>query len=437
MKSQINVSRKQFDNITLILALVFYRLLLDYSYLNYIVPSFSSIGMIQNIDPVKLVESYIVFIIILLIIPKVFRKPSDYLIFVFFMVLIVPLMSYYGLNTQVRVFFYMMISGFLIVTYTVKYLPSYVPKKLRVGNLAIILLIGTDFLVLLWLTVNGGFSSFNLDFSKVYDFRRGEVVSSISVGIWSYVNVWVYKVINPILIAIALMKKKYPLIILFVVLQVIYFGISSHKSVFFFGLIPIVLYKVMQYKKPFHATVVGVCVLIVSAIFISLLLNDIFMVSLLVRRTFYTPVLLNFAYYNIFSEIGYVYFSSMNVLNDYLSYPFQYSPVRLVSYYLYGHPNTTCNTNFLATSYMQLGYCGVVLYSVIASFLLWLADMLSQNLPKWFAISVVFAPFISLFTSADLFTAMLTHGLLLSLLFLWILGGATKKNNNGELLTNE
>ena len=45
------------------------------------------------------------------------------------------------------------------------------------------------------------------------------------------------------------------------------------------------------------------------------------------------------------------------------------------------------------------------------------------RLPLWFGLSLVIVPFISLFTSADLSTALLTHGLAVSLVLLWLFGG--------------
>jgi hypothetical protein len=150
-----------------------------------------------------------------------------------------------------------------------------------------------NLLVMLWLIGNGGFSSFNLDFTRVYEFRRGKVINDISVGFWPYLNLWAYKVINPLLITLTLFKRKYSLTILCIFIQIIFFGISSHKSVFFFGVIPVAIFFSVRLKKPLHFTILCFCLLIGSIIAISVYLNDIFIISMLIRRTFYTPPFLN------------------------------------------------------------------------------------------------------------------------------------------------
>ena len=64
---------------------------------------------------------------------------------------------------------------------------------------------------------------------------------------------------------------------------------------------------------------------------------------------------------------------------------------------------------------------GMIIYSMIVGLLIRIVDMLvASKIPLRFGLCLVIIPFFSLFTSADLTTALLSHGLFLSLLLLWL-----------------
>jgi len=267
----------------------------------------------------------------------------------------------------------------------------------------------------------GGLSHFNLDLSKVYE-HRGEVGLLINAGIWGYINTWVYKVVNPALIAWALWRKRYRLFLIFTALQVLFFAISSHKSVLFYPVLILAVYFFVRKKEAFKYITWGLIGVIIFSSCIYLIFDNIWLASLFVRRVFFVPAQLNFAYYELFSSIGYVYLSN-SVFSSFLDYPFEYNYANMVSLYLLGHPDTNCNNGFLATGYMHFGYLGMWIFSIIVGLLLWIADSLvGKRMPKWLGISILTVPFFSLFTSADLTTAILTHGIFIGCLILLLLG---------------
>ena len=76
---------------------------------------------------------------------------------------------------------------------------------------------------------------------------------------------------------------------------------------------------------------------------------------------------------------------------------------------------------------MHFNIFGVVFFAFIVGMILWLLDAVSTRLPSWLCLSVVIGPIMSLFTSADLGTTLLTHGLALALLILYFLSGVETK----------
>ena len=137
----------------------------------------------------------------------------------------------------------------------------------------------------------------------------------------------------------------------------------------------------------------------------------------------------------VFSKEGYIYLSTAKGFSAFINYPFEYPPAQMISLYLQGHTHTWMNNGFLATSYMHFGFCGMIIFSVIVGILLNIVDNISKDrLPCWFSISIVIVPFFSLFTSSDLTTALLNHGLGLCIVLLWLFSARYSTIHGGDKL---
>jgi hypothetical protein len=317
-----------------------------------------------------------------------------------------------------------MLTGYLLVISVNKFLPILSVKLcLKEGRTIALLMAGASvFCVLGLMVIRGGLNYFNLNLLRVYDFRRavGEV---INFGLLGYLNTWAFKVFNPFMIAFSMLTRKWLAFGIFVSVQVLFFGISNHKSVLFYPLLIIAVYYLfshLSYKKILSLMMSGLSALVVICSFVAIYFKKVVLVSLFVRRLFYVPALLNFTYYELFEKLGHVYLSN-SILSRLIKYPFQYGYTHMVSLYLYGSPEVNCNNGFLATSYMHFGFAGVVIFSITVGLLMRLVDSLvSTKLPMWFVVAATIVPFFSLFTSADLSTALLTHGIGVSLILLWL-----------------
>lgn len=384
----------------------------------------------MNIDYLKLLESYLLTVILALPLRNKIVKPSDFLGVVFLAAAIIPTLSFYALNSKERLFMYYMAIAYLIVIYSARLFPGIRFRYIKQGNKIMIFFGSLLVLFVLALMIkNGGLNYFNLDLTRVYEYR-GEVSRVINMGILGYLNTWVFKVINPALMVWALLRNKKKLLILFISIQVLFFGISSHKSVLFYPFLILGVYYLFNsryYKKITSYMFLGLSFLVIICGLFAIWWEQIWPATLFIRRVFYVPALLNFTYYEVFSQLGHVYLSN-SIFALLVDYPFSYDYTRIISLHLFGHPNTNCNNGFLATSYMHFGLGGVVVYSVIVGLLLWMVDSLSfKRLPVWVAISISIVPFFSLFTSADLTTALLTHGIMVVLILLWLLGRKENK----------
>lgn len=402
------------------LAVVIFKLVLDISYWLAVSPVYAYSGFTVEPGAGRIVESYLLAIVLGLLLPPNMQRVSQFLVWMLGVSALVPMLSYYSLHSGSRQYLYAAALSFLLVRICITAPPLKVKALRRASRAFIWVMVIADFFVALSMLGRGGLSHFNLDFSQVYVHRR-EVEALIGTGMFAYLNTWAFKVINPALIAWALWRRRNLALVILLGLQVVYFGVSSHKSVLFSPLLIAAVYFVGT--RGVSHTVLTWCLSLAVAVssFWTVQLGWIWPLSLFVRRLFFVPAQLNFAYYELFSSIGHVNLSN-GMLGAWLRYPFSYPPQALVSSYVWGHYNTWANTGFLGTSYMHLGYVGMFLFSGVVGGLFLAVDSLVRNgVPAWLGLSVVVVPFHSLILSSDLSTALLTHGLLLALAVLYAL----------------
>ncbi len=409
------------STIKLTALLLLFKIIMDLAYVYAVSPLYAYMGFTTSINPTAVIESYILVILIGLVISPTISKASHFFVWMLAVGSLIPTLSYYAMHSGNRTYMYAIVLSFLCVVIISK-LPLIRIGTLKEGRIigiaALIIMVGA---VSVTLIAKGGLNYFNLDFSQVYK-QRQDVEGLINIGAWAYINTWVFKVINPALIAWALWQKRYRVVVIFTALQVLFFAISSHKSVMFYPVLILVIYFFIKQKQAFERLTWGLILVVIISSCTFLIFDNIWPLSLFVRRIFLVPAQLNFAYYELFSDIGHVYLSN-SILSQYIPYPFEYRYTNMVSMYLLGNTNTSCNNGFLATSYMHFGYWGMFLFSVIVGLLLWVTDILvNKRLPLWLGISIIMIPFFSLFTSSDLFTAILTHGILVGLIILFIMG---------------
>lgn len=417
---QYNV-KLSYSRMTYIFSILVLYASLNLSYYYVISRYFAYEGYTLNPNILKLIESIFLTILIVIIVPFRIKKPSDFLINLFFLIPILPTLSLYWLRNDFRAYTYMVIVSFIIIN-IVRAAPKVKFSQLRCGKcFSIAISFVVVIVVLTFMLYRGGLSYFNLNLIRVYQFRR-KVGAVIDTRLFSYINHWAYKVFNPVLISWSLYRRRYGLFVVFTGLQIVFFGISSHKSVLFYPFIIVAVFILLRRSNKMHAFPLSLSGVIITTSLIAIVFEQFFPVSLLVRRALFVPARLNYAYYSFFSNEGFVYLSTAKVFRLFIDYPFAYPPPQMISLYLTGDANTWMSNGFLATSYMHFGFCGMVIFSFIVGLLLNIVDNLSKDrVPCWFSISLVVVPFFILFSGSDLTTTLLNHGLGLAIVMLWLL----------------
>lgn len=405
-----------------ILITVLYRFILDLSYYNILNKYYAYSGLILDVDILKIIESYFLIIIVCIVLDNKIKKPSSFFIVYLFMMLYVPLTLIYSLQNQSRVFlYYVTFSFFLIHFIPLLKLPKFKIIFLKKGKrIAIVMSITISLLLFLWIIARGGLNYLNFNLLKVYDFRRtvGELVFP---GKMAYVMAWYGKVINPTLLSYSLWKHNKKAIITTLLMQVLFFGITAHKSILFYPVIILFIYYYRDKRQLASMLPLGLFGITSLSYLIYVFSGEITMISLFVRRSILVAANNHYRYYNFFSESGLLYFSHKSWFPKIIDYPYSLPVPNLISLVTHGHADTYINTGFLATGYMNFGFFGMIAYSLIVGIVFRIINNLSEKrTPKWLSIAVMIIPVHSLLSS-DLPTALLTSGIGLGILLLWLI----------------
>lgn len=401
--------------------------MLSLGYILFVARNFEYAGFEYVFSLSRIVFSLVVFALFLVLMPKCLNKPSDFYVNLLFFLVFLPILLLYCLAGQDGSTFYSVASGLAVILIICSKAPFFMaPKPLKVSFLCLILIVVfvslASYVVQILLAER---LWFNFSLLDVYDYRdtSGEL---LNIGIMSYLNVWLSKVLIPLLVAVTAWFKKYRLTALFCLLSLLVYGISQHKSVLIYPYIVIALVMLFRNRKgmwilPFSLSVLLICVLLAYD-----LADNILLPSMMIRRSFFVPALLSYKYHQFFSDNQFVYWSS-SFLRPFVSYPYDLSTAKVIGRYL--GTNANANINFFATGYMHAGYIGLYIYCATVGLILNLIDSLARNkfLPS-FPVAVTIVPMLSLISSADLPTALCTHGLGLALIFLYLLRSSSAVN---------
>jgi hypothetical protein len=402
--------------IVLLVLTISFRFLLEISYSEFISKVFYFEGYKFDFSLVKYIESWILLFLIIFLAPKAFNKPSDLFLALIVYSSLIPLLVYYALASADRLVIYFIFFTFLII------LIFRHGRRLHLKNIkngpvvAYIISIAGISISTIWLFYIGGLQFFNLDFDLVYEYREIST-DIIDAGLMGYINSWAIKSFGPLLLALSLWRKNIFLFIMIYGLHILWFGMTSHKSIIFFPFLIIFVWLFFRKNNSLSIFPVLFTLIILFGYFIYIYFNDIWVGSMLIRRVFFVPAKLTFDYYNFFSNNQFIYWSN-SITSIFVAYPYNIAPPQLIGEYL-GDSTQWANNSFFSTGYMHAGGLGMFFYGVLVGLLFKIIDSLSfENLPAWFSVSILIVPTYVLISSADFFVAFLTHGYFVSLIIM-------------------
>jgi hypothetical protein len=257
---------------------------------------------------------------------------------------------------------------------------------------------------------------------SAYDLRdeyRAETESGGALA--QYALHWQSKILNPLIIGYGLIKRN-PLIVAFGFLgQLVIYSISGLRAVLFsIGILIAIIWCFRDNARSFGLNmIVGSVGLVVTCITVDTLMHSISMSSMFVRRLILAPGLLMGQYYEFFSQNPFVYLSN-SVLSPFFDYPYDSSYGFLVGEFISGRPDAFFNAGLWPDGYAQFGLAGIVIVSALLGAVLWVLDSLALDKDKLLIAASGGLAAWSLVNSG-LFTALLTHGILLFMVLVYLM----------------
>jgi hypothetical protein len=397
--------------------LILFKAVLDLSYIIFVNKLYAYSGFYLHLNFYKLIESWMLLWFVFIFLPHQQEKISAIGLQLLFLLMIVPILSLYGLLNGPRIYVYFIILSFSLTIVCTKIFPSIKITKIKGSGLFLFLLL-TLFIAFIYIYIihiRGIPNLKALNLYKVYEIRKE---APHGVFLMGYLVVWLANVLNCFYIGFAWYRRKYILLSFFLFLQFFLYLIMAHKY-YLFGPILLLFFLYFLKKKNFlRFSMLGLIGIILASLFLHKFNITSLPGALFVRRTLFVPAQISFQYYDYFSNNEKMYLSHSKVglglhENPYASYNLPYAKFMGLMYN--NNPNRNLNTGYMGDAYMNFGYSGMLIFSFILAIGFILADIFSRNTSIFVTMGAMIIPISNLVNGA-LFTNMLTGGFMLSLL---------------------
>lgn len=407
-----------------------FRFVLDVSYQRFLNPLFKFDSPINFHYAVE-IDRYLLSLLIFFLFVTVIRSRSESVTNVFMFMaaifVVAPLTSEYGLNAARPLA--------PVLSATMAMLVVELASRLRVPNLlsswtmpggrttAIILSAAGIVYLLVWGYLSGAVEYLSFDLGRIYEFRD-RVAERIDRGPLAYLNLWTYKVFTIFLVCVLLQQRRYGWLVMVLACQLFFFGLTSHRIVLFLPLLAIVVWlylgRINQLDPLPYVAALG----LLLALYLYQTWSIESIPEIAIRRAFFVPSGLTFQWFDYFDTHPHVYWA------DRLLAPFSsgdYVRVnipRLIGDYLVPGSNSAANTGMIGAGYAQAGYWGILLYAVILGLILSALNMIVHvGVPLWLVAALSIGPLRTAVADSDMFTTLLSHGLGMVVLLLWLYRG--------------
>ncbi|MHB9121024.1 MAG: hypothetical protein ACYC7A_05915 [Thermoanaerobaculia bacterium] len=229
----------------------------------------------------------------------------------------------------------------------------------------------------------------------------------------SYFVLWTANVVNPALFAVGLLKRSTVLLVLGIAGQWYLYSLAAYKTVLV-SLIGIALLLFLAKRKRSRAELVSVGMLSIATagLFVTAV------ATMLVRRIAMTGVISTW-YLQFFSTHEKARLGN-SLLGWLTTYPYDRGIANIIGVIYLDNTEAHANGNFWADGFANFGFIGLVMWSLALAMVLWLIDCVAYRRDHFLSLAVLLMPAMAL-ANVSLQTALLTHGIALGVLVVWML----------------
>ena len=351
---------------------IFMVLLICFIYQYYISPifdghinSFGEYGYrigIFNID--NFIISMFFLLIINFLLPTKIINPSDFIMILYYYVVMIPYLSLYSLDLFSGLSLFISLLAFFIL-YTLYAIffqnnTMYYNIESCYNMKALYIIVGSAVFLILILILKFGISSSIDSILNVYSQRMLFNNSGILYQLIFYLLAFGF---IPYLIYEYAKRNSLNILFIIIFFTIILFLYTGSKMVFMGTLISIILIKIMK-NNQINSYTIGILIniIFIFSILLANIFNSYLVLSLFIRRTFILVAQIYGLYFEYFTVKPY------NYMAKYLSFLFGWQNTKSASHVIgstYFLDNTHANSGIISDAYANFGILGIIVYIVI------------------------------------------------------------------------
>lgn len=397
---------------------------LAFGFEHYIVPIFGHEGFFWTPDETKFFSALAIVVTLSFITPAKSLKPGTLFFQLAMIFVLIPMVMLFYAENKPWEFMLQICAAYLACLVFYQFVNVKAPQIASISKdqLRLNLFIISVMYIAIVFALGGG-RYLNFDLSKVYDLR--DAASDNLPGVFGYITPLIGKVIIPVAFVLALLYKKYAMAGILMCLSILVFGLTANKAPLFYPFFIFLVYIFASGKNLVLKFNIAILVLLVICIgdfwMAEKYSNDVFgwVGSLLMRRLFIVPSEINFMYYDFFSRNELVLFSNSKLSLGLIDYPYPIDVSHMIGLKYMGGIETSANTGWFGSGYMQAGFFGLVLYAFLIALIFKYVDACARfSGDHALVTATTVLPVLAVISATDLPAALLTHGLFINLLLI-------------------
>lgn len=406
---------------------VVFRILLDLLFIGYLEPIYGYMKFRTNIDLLSYIFSHLGLVVCFFTLKKSSDDIDKIVWFFFYLVVYVPLSSYYGMTSS-SIYWFSAVTTFWVICnlFLNSRLLNFKFSLPTVGLDSIRKLFLLSAVTLIIILVVNLDLNYNMSLTDVYEIRKSNPTSFLPFSEY-LINV-LSKVMAPLIILYSLHKlisyktlssrfKNLLYIFVSVIFMFIIFFSTGHKGILFNLPFVIGLYFLFLIKDR-YSSLAFVLTLTLSTLSVFALFSDnSLFLSLIYRRTLMITAQLSFFYHDFFQ--GEPIYLSNSILSDFSTYPFEKEPSYEVAAYYFNKGEMAASNGLLSDGFRHFGYLGLFLWMFGFVVLLRILKGFTANVafPVVLTMAILFAKTVM---DGPILTTLLTHGFLFMFLIFLI-----------------
>jgi len=408
------------------LYLLFYKIILEFIYVNTHSKLFAYAGYVCNYNILRYLLAFLMFVICALIMPKKENKISNIFNLIIFMLSIVPMLILFAFGNYYYWIILSCVACFILQSIIIRLNISFTKIKginytndlLRKGVfLFTILLIGVFF-------VQYGLPNFkNMGFYNISETRA--TFSYKSVGFNLLIGLFC-RILNPIMIAISFKEHKKFNVAILILIQVYIYSITGFKTYLFIPAVVLVI-QYIKSERFFSNIALGLTSCVGLAYLAFLFLKDNMIIGLIHNRVIFFPALIKYAYFDFFSNNEYIFFSQ-NSLSKIFGIQSSYteSVPNIIAKIYFDKPSMYANTGYIADGFANLGIFGMFIMTIILAIILNYVDSISSKEKMPYLIAL-FIPYAISLNDGALIMTLFSGGMLLVIFIFMVIDFTPRK----------